>query len=174
MLMEREIEPKQDPLLVTNTRGSFVLSRRTKEGQGRYAFFECGLEEEKNLLPSLYATLLTLTKTPGWPALSRTVGEAALRIVEPYSIVISESLIPSICGEGFTSEQVDVLMKAQGHVAVVNGMQVLAGNLPPGAALVTSNPKSLGVYTRVGDYLGLQLHDPRRTIAVVRPNDLAG
>lgn len=173
LMMELELEAKEDPLLVTNTRGVFVLSRRTKEGFGRYGFFECPLELESNLLQSLYLTLDTLSKTRGWASPATSVSEAIGRLIEPKSIVLSRNLIPSICGNGFTSDQVDTLMKTQGHIAVVNGMQVLAGNLPPGAAIVATQPKVLGVYTRVGDYLGLQLHDPRRTISIVRLDDVA-
>jgi hypothetical protein len=174
MMMERDVEMKHEPLLVTNTRGQFVLSRRTRDGKGRYGFFECPLEDEAKLLPVLYTTLLTYCRTPGWPTPVPSVAAALDRLPMARSIVLSSSLISSICGEGFTPEQVATLMKVQGHVAIVNGIQVLAGELPENSAIVSVEPASLGVYTRVGDYLGLQLFDVRQTLVVVRPDGMVG
>lgn len=95
------------------------------------------------------------------------------RLAAPGSIILATSLVQSICGDGFTAEQIATLMRVQGHVAIVNGVQVLAADLPVDSALVTAQPEDLGVYTRVGDYLGVQLFDVRRTIVVVRPDDVA-
>ncbi len=174
MMMERDAYPTQAPFLVTNTRGLFVPSPRARDGKGRYAFFSCPIADESKLLPALYAQLLMLSRTPGWPTPAATVAEAAGRLVKPTSIILSDSLIQSICGDGFTPEQVATLMRIQGHVAIVDGMQVLAGDLPRDSALVTVEPAELGVYTRVGDYLGLQLFNVRQTIVVVKPNAVAG
>lgn len=174
MMMERDTEPKHAPFLVTNTRGTFIMSPRTKDGKGRYGFFECKVEDESKLLPVLYSTLMTMSRAPGMPAPSLTVAEAVARLKVPAAIVLAESLVTSICGDGFTAEQVSTLMRVQGHVAVVDGMQVLTGPLPQDSALVVVQPADLGVYTRVGDYLGIQLFDVRHAVALVRPNDLAG
>lgn len=174
MMMERDVTARQTPLLVTNTRGSFVYSPRARDGKGRYAFFLCPIADEAKLLPLLYTQLETLGRTPGWPAPATSVSEAVGRLRKPTSIILSQSLIQSICGDGFTPEQVSTLMSIQGHVAIVDGMQVLAGDLPRDSALVTVEPADLGVYTRVGDYLGLQLFDVRQTIVMVKPNGVAG
>lgn len=173
MMMERDAEAKHAPFLVTNTRGQFVLSPRSREGKARYAFFSCEIQDEPKLLPSLYATLLSHSRTPGWPNAAGTVSEAMGRLAAPGSIILATSLVQSICGDGFTAEQIATLMRVQGHVAIVNGVQVLAADLPVDSALVTAQPEDLGVYTRVGDYLGVQLFDVRRTIVVVRPDDVA-
>ncbi len=171
MMMERDVELKQSPFLVTNTRGNFVPSPRGKDGKGRYGFFHCPVADEGNLLPLLQVNLETMARAPGWPTPAATVSEAVKRLVKPCSIILSDPLIATICGEGFTPDHVATLMKIQGHIAIVDGMQILAGALRPGSALVTVEPEDLGVYTRVGDYLGIQLFDVRRTIVVVRTSD---
>jgi len=166
MLMERDVEAIHAPLLVTNTKGRFVVSPRGRDGRSRYAFFECSVQEEAKILPLLYSTLLGLSHTPGYPTPKASLAEA-LAQVGTGSIILSESLVASVCGEGFTPKQVTALMHTQGHVATINGMTILAGPLPEKSALVVASPEELGVYTRVGDYLGLQLFDVRRTVVVV-------
>jgi len=85
--------------------------------------------------------------------------------------VIPSDVVAEICGEGFTIEAAEQAMTTQGFVAEVSGLKVLIAPLLKGAALLTASPPLVGVYTRVGDYLGLQLCNAHQNIVVV--NDVA-
>lgn len=175
MMLERSVIPEHEPLVVSNTRGSFVQTRRTKEGTARYAFFECRLEDEGSVLGRLFSAMQSVASTPGWPSTAASVSEALARFPLAKSIVLSESLVAKMLGDAYPLDQVRALMGLQGYLAIVEGRQVLAhASIPQGCAIVTASPQALGVYTRVGDYLGLQLLNVRQTILTVRvPDDVA-
>jgi hypothetical protein len=66
------------------------------------------------------------------------------------------------------SEEVAVArMRAQGYVTLYDNMQVLLANLSDGRAFVSAIPSALGVYTRVGDHLGILLQRVDRALMVV-------
>ena len=90
--------------------------------------------------------------------------------MEPKSLVVSEKQIAGFLGPDFDLEAARRAMSTQGFVTVVDGMQVLLSSLPEGFALVAGSPSALGIYTRVGDHLGLLLQRVDRVVMVVRPN----
>jgi len=59
-----------------------------------------------------------------------------------------------------------------GLVGSVDGIRVLSANLPLGGALLFTNPSALGVYVRIGDYLGLQFYNVRQNVAVIKVDGL--
>lgn len=175
VMLERAVSVHEEPLLVSNTKGQFVQTRRNSEGMGRYGFFYCPLGQERAVVVRLHAAVEDISKTLGWSNRATTVHEGIQKFVslrvEPKAIVIPTDVVVEICGEGFTIETAEQAMVTQGFVAEVSGLKVLVAPLLKGTALLTAAPSLVGVYTRVGDYLGLQLCNVRQNIVVV--NDVA-
>jgi hypothetical protein len=168
---EREVKGEVAPLLVTNARGTFVPTRISQRGVARYAFSHCPIEQESRLVGELHRVLTETSLRQGWSNRCSSVSEAVDRLrtggVIPRSLVISDSLLPSICGPDYDLASVRRLMAAQGFVTMVDGMQVILGDLPEGAALVAAAPAGVGYYKRIGDHLGVLVQRVNRALMVV-------
>jgi hypothetical protein len=90
--------------------------------------------------------------------------------MEPKSLVVSESQLTETLGSDFDLNSARRAMVFQGYVTMVDGMQLLLSDLAEGLALVAGPPSTVGIYTRVGDHLGLLLQQVDRAIMVVRPD----
>jgi hypothetical protein len=160
------------PLLASNMRGSFRLTRRNAEGLAPFGFSAAPVGQEDDLLNELFRVLEETSAREGWSNRCSGVPEALDRMqslgLEPKSVVVSESLVAEMLGPGFDLEGARRTMATQGFLTAINGMQVLLSNLPKGSALVTGPPSMVGVYTRVGDHVGLLLQRVNRSVMVVR------
>lgn len=169
-----EIKASEDvvPLLASNMRQTFVPTRRSVEGFARYGFSPCPVEEEPRVLSELYRVLLELSTREGWANRCSGLPQAIERLrsagLEPRSMVIPVQTLRDVCGPDQDLEAAQRSMAIKGHVAVVDGIQVLLSNLPQGAALVCAAPEVVGLYTRVGDHLGVLVQRVNRAIMVVR------
>jgi len=154
---ERQIPENLDPILATNMRGTFLQVRRGSQGVARYGFFHCPPAQEPLVLEALVSNVLQFK----WANVFGSIPEAleAMRAspFPPKTVVIPPG---------------HVLL--EGETVSIQGLQVVTSPLPQGCALVAAAPASLGVYTRVGDHLGLQLYNVPRTLMVVRPNGSLG
>ncbi len=162
------------PLLATNMRGNFRETRRDIKGQAPFGFSYCQVGREDPLLSELHRTLFELSARANWPNRCSSVAEAVERLrtsgVEPKSLVVSESQVANFMGPGFDLNAARSAMGIQGFVTVVDDMQVLLSGLPEGFALVAAAPSILGLYTRVGDHVGILLQRVNRSIMVVQPH----
>jgi hypothetical protein len=163
VMSERFVPPEAEPLLATTARGRFIRTPRNQEGMARYGIFPCPLEEEPLLLGRLHEALWECSEAEGWANRFSTVGEALdFMRASPYApkiLVLPESVL----AQWGAQETI---------VGELEGMLVLSSTLPVGMALLTAHPASVGVYTRVGDHLGLQLTGVNHTVAVVRADGL--
>jgi hypothetical protein len=164
-LSEREVPPEVEPMLVTDARGRFVPTRRSHEGLARFGFSACSLECEPILLGRLYDSMVSLSVEHGWNNQFSTMSDAIdfMRAspFKPKNLVISEDLVSQ-----FTTDE------SGGLVGSIDGIRVLSAKLPLGAALLFTAPPALGVYVRIGDYLGLQIYNIRQSVAVVKVNGM--
>lgn len=162
------------PLLATNMRGRFALTRRNAEGLAPFGFSSCPVGQEGPLLDELHRTLWALSEQGNWGNRCTAVPDAVERLrvlgVEPKSLVVSEGQVAGILGPGFDLNAARRAMALQGHVTVVDGMQLLLSDLTGNTAFVAASPSAVGVYTRVGDHVGMLLQRVDRSIMVVRPN----
>jgi hypothetical protein len=165
------LEPNSVPILVTNARGSFALTRTNKEGFAPFGFTACSIADEGALLLELHRTLRSISVREGWNNRCKGIPEAVERLrnsgIEPKSLVVSGEDLRAILGEKYDAETVSRTMAVQGYVTVVDGMQVLLSDLPTGSALVAASPTVVGVYTRVADHLGLLFRQVNRLMMVI-------
>jgi hypothetical protein len=135
-----------EPLLATNMRGGFLRTRVSRAGTARYGYSECALDQEPALFRVFYQTLVREAEREGWGTV-RTVSEACelmtLRGVRPAVVVAPEAL--------------------------ETGLRCLVSELPPGAALVSAGPVASGVYTRIGNYVGILAYRVDKVFVVVVP-----
>jgi hypothetical protein len=172
ILNEVDVPEDVHPLLVTNADRRFVTTTRSaSRGCARYAFSEVPLEEEGVFVVEMYMSLLEISLSRGWTNRCNSVADAVNRLrnslIEPAFLIVPETVLPEICGPDYDPAQTAVLMMRQGHVAVVDNMQVLPSDLPPGSAMVLAEPNTFGMYTRVGDYLGVMIQRADRSVMVV-------
>ena len=125
------------------------------------------LEQEGLLLERLFEALWSFSEKSRGPNRFSDVNQAILWMRDsafrPKNLVVSQDLL-------------DHLNVPSGGVSVgeFNGVRVLTSKLPPGTALLATDPTSLGVYVRVGDHLGLQLFNVDQTVSVIRTDGLVG
>lgn len=167
-LLERQVEPSQNPLLVTNSRGGFTLTHRNQEGLGRYGIAPCKLDDEPKAIRALFESISRISRSSGWSNRFAGVPEALASMrassFSPHAIVLPQALVTSLTNEP----------RLPPHLGDLEGLKVFSSDLPPGAALLVTAPPALGVYTRIGDYLGLQLFNVRQTVAVVWSDGVVG
>lgn len=165
---ERVVSVGTDPIVVTNARGTFVQTkRRASDGVARTGFSDVPLEREGDLLAELYRVLWKWGAEQNWPNRCSTIAQARERLVDARMLTISETLLETVVGDALTTDDVSKLMAAQGYVVEVDGLRVLAGGLPDGAAMLSVAPVLLGFYTRTGEWLGIQIHRADRSILLV-------
>lgn len=175
-LQEVQVQGDAGPMLASNMRRKFVQVQASSSGTARYGFSECAIEAEGDLLCEFYQSLKGISVREGWSNRCRGVDQALKRLPErgvtPKSVVVSGRLLADILEDDCDLEMAQRRMDMQGFVAMVDGMQILLGDLPDGAALVAADPQHVGCYTRVADHLGLLAQRVDRAIMVVG-DDLA-
>lgn len=167
---ERSADPSHAPFLVTNMRGGFIPTRASMTQCVRYGFSEVPAGTDNTLLASLHKTLYDLSSGKGWSNRATTVQGAVTMLqsfgYKPSAVVVGRHAMTEIL-PNVTVEQAQEQMWGQGHLAEVDGMKVYFSDLPDKAALIATIPALLGVYTRIGDYLGLCLQRVDRHLVVV-------
>lgn len=154
-----------DPVLVTNMRGSVVSTRKSSEGVVRYGFSEIPLEDEDTFITKMYQCIQEASVRLGWSNRCVTALDGIQKMrslgLEPKYVVLPKGEFTE--QEGKDAER---LTLAQGHVTDLDGVQVLLASLPKGASIVTATPALVGVYTRVGEGLGMLLQRVDQTVMV--------
>lgn len=165
LMHEEEIEPEGVPVLVTNTRGMFILGKASAEHVIRCAFFECPVEEEGQLVQALHKALVQLSASQKWAVRCTSVQEAVSRLqaagLEPKSAILPYTSLPSVLG--VDPEKVPT----QGYITTLDGVRMFTSPLPDKTALVFGAPMLSGVYTRVGDYVAVAILRADRAVMVV-------
>lgn len=160
------------PLMATNMRGSFLPTRRDVEGLAPFGFSNVPLGQETTLLIELHRVLWEVSERLKWSNRCGSVAEAVAKAramgVEPKTLVLSAAQLERLLGPDHKIDAARQAMSVQGFVAVVDGMQLLLADLPANLALVAAHPASVGIYTRVGDHLGVLLQRVNKTLLVVR------
>lgn len=165
-MMEREAPYENaDPVLGSGSRGQFLVTPRTRDGVYRYALANCLVENEGAIFPQLHQTLWAEGERRGWSNRATSVLKGLQMMkaaqVTPKAVVISSNLVKTFCPPEY-----DV---GEGRVTIVGGVSVMVtAHLPEGEAIIATAPPRVGVYTRMGDHLGLQLYSVSQTLVVVR------
>jgi hypothetical protein len=165
VLCERAVDPTEGPFLATNMRGSFLTTSRSKDGAARFAFTECPVASEGKLISELYAVLWRTSVQQDWSNRCISMSQAKARMealgVQPKVFIVG----PSFLGDELTEEDAEKLMLLKGCIAEVEGLKVLAADLPPGQALLATS--KVGSYVRSGDYLGVLVCQANRSLVLV-------
>lgn len=163
-LSERGVGDGLDPILVTNARREFRVTRKNREGMARFGFSLCTLEQEPSLLVDLIRQVVTLSTQGGWANRFESVG-GAIESMRASRFKPKNLVLPSGVIGRFTNED-------GVHHGKVEGIQLLSTDLPNKFAILVADAPALGVYTRVGDYIGLQLYNVDKTLAVIESHEL--
>jgi hypothetical protein len=163
-MSERGVVDGLDPILVTDARGRFVVTRKNREGVARFGFSPYTLEEEPKLLSVLVRQALALSIERGWANHFGSVGEAVDFMngsqFKPKNLVLPRGVISRFTDSNGVQH------------GKVEGLQLLSTDLPEKCAILTTDSPALGVYVRVGDYIGLQLYNVDKTLAVIESHEL--
>lgn len=172
VLREQVEDATNAPFLVSNSRGSFVLGRRHPvEGSVRFAFTERPITEEGPLLAELFRVLWATSVQQSWPNRCSSISQATARMValglEASALIVSSTFLEEACGKALSGEDAEKLMMMQGFVAEVEGVKVLASDLPAGTAILASPRVSLGTYIRADDNVAILIRRADRTLVLV-------
>lgn len=175
-LFERAVLEHQAPFVASNMRSSFILTRRSIEGNVRHGFSEVSVDDEDRLLVELFRVLWDLGRTHHWPNRCNSIEQAraTLEALElgPEAWVVPFSLVEEIAGEPLSREDAEMLMVEQGYVAQTSdGIRVMVAELPADTAMLCTYP--LGYYTRVDNWVGLLVCQADRCAILVGDDDLA-
>jgi hypothetical protein len=150
---EIEVAEGSSPLLASNMRGTFVRTRRTPSGFGRFGYSECLLSQEGAFLGELHRVLKAISVQEGWSNRAADIDEGLTKMIsnkiEPKVVIIS-------------SERSN-----KDKVQVGRNVQLLAAPIPPETALITTLALYTGYYTRIGDYVGILAQNIDRAFMVV-------
>ena len=160
-----------EPLLVTNSRGSFLTTRLSAHKVVRYGFSECALEEEAPLLRELYRTLWAISERHGWSNRCSSLSQAKT-LLESFGLLARTLLVPletlgRVCGQEISLEDAQRLTLAQGCVAEVDGMRVQFSALPEGQMILATSPPLVGIYTRIDNYVGMVLRKVSQSVVLI-------
>ncbi len=140
----------EPPMLATNMRRTFLLTRKSREGIARYGFSPCTTEDESVLVTELARVLWEMSEPYGWEIRCNAVASAVEafrgRGLEPRTLVVSSALARGVLAQEAPPPE--------GLAGVVDKMQVLVTNLPENVALVALAPAKTGYCVRVGDTVG--------------------
>lgn len=141
LLNEIALSDNDGPFLATNAASTFVLTRRSStRGVVRYGFSKVPLDEESHLIPELYMSLLSISWVERWQNRCNTIRDGVSRMVrnslEPLNLMVSKE----------SEEKLNL-----------PNIKVIPSDLAPGCALLTASRSLSGLYSRVGDYLGVMV-----------------
>ena len=142
-------EEALDPVMVTSTRGGFLVSRVASGGYVRFGFSDCGLDQEKVLLATFVQELVLKSHQNQWGCVVDTVEDAVDRMIEK-----GEAPVHLVTGPWLTRRE---------------GLVVLDADLPEGQALLVTSPARAGIYTRIGDYVGVAAYKVDRRFIAIGP-----
>lgn len=163
---ERNVSEGVGPLVVTNARSTFVMTRRRADGVARSGFSHCPLHAEEALLTEMYHALGVLGARYGWANRFSSIAAARARMSEPRLLVVSDGLLKELGGDELTAEDAEKLMATRGYIVESDGLRVLAGGLPSGA-MVLGAPSSTGFYVRSGDWLSILIQRADQSVMLV-------
>jgi len=87
--------------------------------------------------------------------------------LEASALIVSSTFLEEACGKALSGEDAEKLMMMQGFVAEVEGVKVLASDLPAGTAILASPRVSLGTYIRADDNVAILIRRADRTLVLV-------
>ncbi len=176
-LCEQEARVEDDPLVVSNMRGSFVQVRRSIDNFVRFSFSSCLIEQESPLFLELFRSLWRFSEQGSWPNRCSSITEGVERCrsfgLSPDSVVIPVTCLSSICSLSLSLEQIEQAMRVQGWVARIDGLKVLVSDLPDGCAVVAAAPPDVGNCVRIHDSLGVVIRRSSQSLILVSDHDMA-
>lgn len=151
-LGEIQLSGSDEPaLLATNMRGTFLPTRKSRDGIVRYGFSTCPVGEEGVLATELARVLWEGGPEEGWGIRCSAVATAIEAFrgkgLEPRTLVVSSQLAREVLGQETPPPE--------GLAGIVDKMQVLVTGLPENVALVALPPARAGFCVRVGDSMGM-------------------
>jgi hypothetical protein len=170
-LSECTVKVTESPFLATNMRGTFLpsslrrVSERSAEGLIRYAFTECPLEDEGQLLSKLYRVLWDLSRQYQWSNRCKSIAEAKVTM-EGFGLE-PKALVAPVTSLKISAKDAGELMFVQGHMAKVEGLKILGSELSEGTAILAAAPSHVGIYMRSDDYLGILIKLASRSLVLV-------
>ncbi len=167
VMQERPSSAEEGPFLATNMKRNFLPTRASVQGLVRFGFSTVPLGEEDCLLEPLHTAICAHGTRERCISVRDGIQRLRSTGFEARTVVLPESRLSEICGTDFDRTKARALQKAQGYVALVDGMQVLVGDLPSDKALVATVPALVGVYSRIGESLGILLFRVDRTVVAV-------
>lgn len=171
-LLERKADPSEGLFLASNMRGGFLVTRPSKDGVVRFGYSCVPVGTDDTLLKALVANLAITAETENWSNRCTSIQDGLAQLqafgYRPYAITLSPSLLPSVLPD-VSVEDAWSRMRADSQVAEIDETLILLADLPEGWACITAHPSLLGVYTRIGDYVGVLLSRANTSIVVVRP-----
>jgi len=178
VLCERVEDVANAPFFVSNSRGSFVLGqRRSSDGTVRMAFVNCPMDKESLMLIELHRTLWATSVQHNWPNRCSSISQATARMaalgMESGALVVSSSFLEEACGKALSVEDAEKMMLMQGYVAQVDGLKILASDLPTGTAILTSPRAQAGIYVRSEGHLAVLIRRANRSLVLVGKDDVA-
>lgn len=168
-MTERLVEPAAAPLLALNMNRTFLPSRPSRDGMGRFGFSHVPVGQDDTLLPEIHRVVTDLAHKNGWSNRCGSVGEA-LRCMsgfgfEPYAVVVGSGRLSEVAPD-LSLGDAQGAMRSRGSLGESYPLVFLA-DLPENTALVTAPPTILGNYVRVGEALGVLLQRANQAIVVV-------
>jgi hypothetical protein len=141
LLSQVDLDPREiktiTPLLVTNARFTFMRTEVSKNGYARFGFTECPVDREEGLLLEFHRVLVAESSRNGWGCSVPSFQEGLVRMK-------TVGATPKF-----------VVMSKEEPLPVPDGLIPLTCGFPPGVALISVRPEDAGLYTRVGDYVGV-------------------
>lgn len=142
------LESEAQPLLASNMRNGFVLTRLSRDGVGRMGFSECPVADEDDLLVALVAALRATILRECWSNKTSSIEDGM-------------SLLPKL---GYEPRAVVVAPETE---IKLSGVEVMACKGLGKTSLVLASPQHTGFYARVGDYVGILAQKVNRAFVVV-------
>lgn len=178
-LFERAAPEGGAPFVASNARRGFVSVRASAAGHVRSGFSEVELGADEELfLAELFRALWALSVQQGWTNRCTSIREAIARMgsfgLVPRLLAVPLDLLREACGREVTLEEAEKLMLSQGYIAEVDELQVLlAPQLAPTTAVLTTLPNLVGAYTRVDEWLSVLLCRADRALVLVDDGSVA-
>lgn len=177
VITERPAEHETGPWVVSNMRGSFVATKRSKTDMVRSAFTECPVEDEEVLLAQFFSDMCAISQSSGWANVCPTIEEATQKLsslgYEPRTLIVPFSSLKEVCGKDLTEDEAAKLILVNGCISEVDGIRILPTHgLPDDAAILGTIPALTGVYVRTDDRVSILVERADRSIVLIN-NELA-
>lgn len=165
-ILSLDFNSNVSPCVSSTGRGTFLISSQSATGTCRFGFSDVLLTEEGIFVQELASKLKAFGEQQQWDNTAPSIEEAVAKLAQ-RGLKARYAIFPRTVFSEEDSSKWEVEKIATMGKYVKLGVDILVTDTTYGIPFVVVGPKDLGVYIRIGDYVGTLIKNADRNVVLV-------